>query len=186
MANLVFSGGDQKAVEEAVKRGAFLDTNVWLFVYGPDAGIDPRHKNYSNLVSQIMKRGGSLYIDAVVLIEFVYRILRFPYFDAKSDNPTLEYHTFKKSERYGEALKEAGDILSYIRNDSEMVDTSLKGLDLDEVFGSMANGSVDFNDKLICHTCSTMGLLLVTDDAGCASQGADLITFNWRALKKNK
>src|SRR5215510_15269349 len=55
----------------------FFDANVWLFIDGPF--FDPKHhktRAYSAFLSSVLRGGGKVAIDSLVLAEFVHRFIR--------------------------------------------------------------------------------------------------------------
>ena len=48
-----------------------LDTNIWLFVYGPQKPNDKKVDTYSQALSEILTAKCHIYIDVLILSEFI-------------------------------------------------------------------------------------------------------------------
>ena len=65
--------------EFAESDALFLDTNIWLYVYAPQAPNDWRTRIYSKSLGKILTAKSKIFIDALVLSEFINRYARFAY-----------------------------------------------------------------------------------------------------------
>ncbi len=65
----------------------FLDACVWLSVYGPFARRRVRAAHYSNALIDIRGAGCSIYLDVLILSEFINAFARWEYNSLRSKPP---------------------------------------------------------------------------------------------------
>jgi predicted nucleic acid-binding protein len=53
------------------KEQLFLDANIWIYVYGPQGPNDRKNRIYSSALANILRANAAIYIDVLVLSEFV-------------------------------------------------------------------------------------------------------------------
>jgi hypothetical protein len=64
ISNYTFNAGDE----------LLLDANVWFFVYGPHRPGDPRASVYSGALAKILAAKTRIYIDVLIISEFIKRL----------------------------------------------------------------------------------------------------------------
>ena len=57
--------------EFAESDALFMDTNIWLYVYAPQAPGDWKTRTYSRSLTKILTAKSRIFIDAMVLSEFI-------------------------------------------------------------------------------------------------------------------
>lgn len=177
LRSYVFSGKEQ----------LFFDTNIWLFLYGPSIGYNPRRVNqYADAWKKVRLAKAAVYIDVLVISEFINTYSRLEY--NQLPNAAQRYPSFKVFRKSPDFSPIAADIatqtrriLAYVRQ----CDSSFSDSDIHTLINEYAHGSSDYNDLVIAETCKKNGLTLVTDDADFArpaSSGLAVITANPRLL----
>jgi predicted nucleic acid-binding protein len=53
-----------------------LDTNVWFFLYGPHRPGSPQAAAYSGALARILTANSRIYVDVLIISEFVNRYAR--------------------------------------------------------------------------------------------------------------
>ena len=160
-----------------------LDANIWLFVYGP--GYDPdnrRVKVYSRALSKMLKAKSRIYIDVLIVSEFINRYARMKH---NILNPGVR---FNKRIRQSAAFKPiARDIAADIRRVlkySTRVESGFAALDINALITEYEKGNSDFNDQVLADLCRSKDLMLVTDDGDFKDYGLPVMTANRHLLTR--
>jgi hypothetical protein len=176
-----------------VRHWAFLpsdrilpDANFWINVFGPAATAGPRKNravHYSNAFLAILTKGAQLYVDVLILSEFVNALARH------------EFNT-RFSTKYGaggfKAYRNSADFVPTARMiaretrkilaRSTRLDHSLTEWDFSRLLVDFENGSEDFNDQLIVEMARKHSLCLLTDDGDMTLGGLTVLTANQRLI----
>lgn len=160
-----------------------LDTNIWLLVYGTQKPGDNRVAVYSQALSKILAAQSHIYIDVLIVSEFInaYARLKWNLWKAQSASST----DFKKFRKSGEFKPIAQDIAADVKRvlkHCTRVDSGFDLLAIDTLIDEYAGGDSDFNDQILTTLCKRSGLKLVTDDGDFKGQGISVITANKRLL----
>lgn len=66
-----------KDVQVGAMDSYFFDTNVWMFLFAPLAGSKAsKQRTYSKLLGEIMSRKATVWINSLVVAEYVNAVLR--------------------------------------------------------------------------------------------------------------
>lgn len=162
----------------------FLDTNFWLFVYGERRFRNERVDIYQQAFARINAAQCQVYVDFVVLSEFVNVRLK----EAWQDHQKLFVNpkAFRKSSAFAAAATDIIDKVEKILTRCHYFDRSIKRRALEGILPIYKDGQLDFNDHAIALQCSVNSWKIVTDDSDFAWQGIDMITANANALRKSK
>lgn len=146
----------------------FFDNNVWMFLFSPICGTKAyQQKAYSNLLKTIQATRATIFINSLIVSEYINRSLRLNYSlwrdrEFKSGNRFTDYkHHFRPTDDFKIAQKEAYDEMSDILSIALRKPDDFNALKLDEVI--QAEG-MDFNDAYYANFCKLNRLILVTDD----------------------
>ncbi len=156
-----------------------LDTNILLFVFGPQKPNDRRSAVYSNAYKKMLEANSKLYVDVLIMSEFINRYTRLEMGFLRTHK---DYKNFRKSEDFTPVAR---DIASNVRRISKVTtrtNCAFEECPLDVIISEFVVGRIDFNDQMILHLCRTMNLTLVTDDGDCNSQDVKILTANSRLL----
>ena len=157
----------------------FLDTNIWLFIYGPQDPASTQMYAYSSAFRHILEARSRIYIDALVISEFINAYARQQWYLIA---PDTKFKEFRNSPLFNPVAQEIADNTKRVLNHCSRIESRFETLDIDGLMNEYAEGGVDFNDQVIRKLCNSRGLKLVTDDVDFGGQGISIITANRRLL----
>jgi len=138
----------------------FFDANVWIYIYGPL--IDKKSEYLSEIYSKALE--GLLFVDALVLSEFINTYARLEY----TQRFTNIYQTFKKFRQSSDFKSVAEDIANNAKRIlklCQLCDLEFSTVNLMDTLSEYAQGKADYNDQLIAEICIDNDFTLVTHDA---------------------
>lgn len=164
-----------------------IDCNVWMFIYYTFGNYIPKKvKNYSDLVSDIVKDKSKIIFPDILVSEFCNTYLKSEW---KRYNTltgiTSDYkRDFRKLQEYKDAVEEIKDILKVeisSLNNIQFMDSKIDIPDFNSFFDNSTE--FDFNDKYYAELAKKEGAIIITDDADFGVfDGINVITFNQRLL----
>jgi predicted nucleic acid-binding protein len=162
-----------------------FDTNVWLHLYGPlPFSLDSRAKIYSAAFRTILQNKCKIFLDVLVLSEFVNVIAKHGYnatFPPSSGSrPTFK--AYRNSPSFNAVAKEITQACKRMSSESQHIDTDLPSFDVSKIFGEFERGKTDFNDLALAELCRTRNLTIVTDDGDFKGHGLTILTENRKLL----
>lgn len=159
----------------------FFDTNIWMFIFAPLAGSKQnKQKAYSRLLSEIISRGATIWINSQVIAEYINRCLRMEYevWKRNPQNCTADFkHDFRLTEDYKSTLRDTKSQVLAILQKSMRYPDDFHTIDIDKIISSMGT-SLDYGDAVIVDLCKRKNFKLVTDDGDMTKTGFsfDIIT----------
>lgn len=159
-----------------------VDTNIWLYLYGPQAPKDWRPRVYSQALKWILKARSTMYVDVLVLSEFVNRYARFEYDLWKTAFGTDDFKTFRKSPDFQPVGKAIAAAARRIIKQARCIETGIESMDMNLLLNDYEVKCPDFNDRIIVELCRKNGLKLLTHDGDFKDSGIPVITANRRLL----
>lgn len=162
----------------------FFDTNVWLHLYGPlSFSPDPRAKAYSAAFKVILQKKCKIFLDVLVLSEFVNVIARHRY-NAKYPNSSgrPSFKAYRNSAAFNVVAKEITQACRRMSSESQYVDTNLSSFDVENLYCQFERGGEDFNDLALSELCRRQNLKFVTDDGDFKGHGLTILTENLKLL----
>lgn len=163
----------------------FFDANIWLFIYGPQRKPDDLQvRHYSSAFSKAIHNHCQIFIDDLVLSEFINRYTRIE-FSRINQESSGYYKTFKQFRNSSEFPAVAKAITSELRRlfqHATQVDNGFASLDIQSLISEFEKGKSDINDMIIAKLCQTKGLVLVTDDGDFRDAGLTIATINPKLL----
>ncbi len=159
----------------------FLDANIWLSVYGPMTHNRRRASIYSSAIRDIHSTGCAVYIDVLIISEFINVYARWEHKQSASRN-----NNFKDFRRSSAFVKIAEDIAvnaKRIIKQCQLCDSNFANIDIEALLTEFGKGDLDFNDKVFSTLCKDRGLILVTDDEDFKGSDLAVLTANDRLLK---
>lgn len=156
-----------------------LDANIWLFIYGPRSPGDTKVEVYSDAFNKILTAQCRIYIDVLIVSEFIntYARLKWNLWKKDSGSP-IEFKQFRKSERFKSIAQDiAADVKRILKHCLRM-DNGFGSLAIDALINDYASGNFDFNDQILANLCKNNGLKLVTDDSDFKNHEIFIITAN--------
>ena len=158
----------------------FVDTNVWLFIYGPQKPGDTRVAAYSHALARILAAQSRIYIDVLIVSEFVNTYARLKW---KLVAPHInQFKAFRKSVEFKPVAQDVAADVKRVLKHCSRIESSFEALDIDGLINQYGAGDSDFNDQVITELCKRNGLTLVTDDGDFDGQGIPVVTANKRLL----
>lgn len=157
----------------------FLDTNIWLFIFGPQSPASTRMRTYSSAFRHILNVQSHIYIDVLVLSEFINAYARRQW---QLVAPGTRFKEFRNSQYFKPIAQEISDNTKRVLSHCSRIESRFEMLDVDGLMNEYAEGGTDFNDQVIRELCNSRGLKLVTDDGDFDGRGISIITANRRLL----
>lgn len=145
----------------------FFDTNVWIFIFTPIAGSKPqKQKLYSQLLKDIRSRSACLWINSLVIAEYVNAVLRFEFkqWIERNQKYGVDFkRDFRPTKDYQIVLSEIKDQVADILSICQRRPDDFNALKVEDIITSMGC-KLDFGDSMIVDMCKRYNLKLVTDD----------------------
>lgn len=158
----------------------FLDANVWLYVYGPQNPKSYWVKVYSKAFERILIAKSCIYIDILVVSEFVNTYARLKW---RLNAPRIKaFKTFRKSDDFKTIAREIADNTKRVLGHCSKIESDFKTLRIDNLMNDYAAGYSDFNDQVITELCKRKGLKLITNDSDFKGQDITILTANKKLL----
>ncbi|MDR4519072.1 MAG: PIN domain-containing protein [Nitrosomonas sp.] len=161
-----------------------LDTNIWLFVYGPQRPDDPRVAIYSQAFAKILAAGCKIYIDVLIVSEFINTYARIKW-DVLG-KPYKDFKKFRKSQDFKPIAQDIAADIQQILKHCLRIENGFGTLAINELIAEYAVGNSDFNDQIITELCQKKKLKLITDDSDFRAQGVLIMTANKRLLSSQQ
>lgn len=177
MANNTFSVSSYKFTQEDE---LLLDTNIWLFVFGPQKPGDAKVAIYSQAFANMLAANSRIYINVLIVSEFINTYARLKW--NVMGRPRGDFKQFRKSQDFKPIAQDIAADIKRVLNHCSCIESSFETMDIDGLVAEFAVGDSDFNDQVIAALCQSRGLKLVTDDGDFRGQGIPVVTANPRLL----
>ncbi len=162
----------------------FLDTNIWMFVYGPNSQDEKKQevKVYSRALDNMLKAKSKIYIDVLVVSEFInsYARIQFNIQSRLKEEKKQYFKNFKKfrqSEEFKPIAKAIADDTKRLLKHCTRIESGFETLNIEAIVDEYSDGKSDFNDQVIAAICKKEELKLVTDDGDFADAGIFILTL---------
>ncbi|MYC77332.1 PIN domain-containing protein [Candidatus Poribacteria bacterium] len=162
----------------------FLDTNIWFYIFGPQ---EPKYQRnrwmriYSGAFKRILKAKSQIYIDVLVLSEFINRYARLKWnVDAPLDT---EFKDFRTSQDFELVARNITADVKRLLNHCIRIKSGFAALDIDALLNDYATGDFDFNDQVITEICKNNRFTLITNDSDFKTQAIPILTANHSLLR---
>ena len=170
----------------------FLDANIWLYVYAPQNPKSYWVKVYSKAFERILIAKSCIYIDILVVSEFINTYARLKWEHARREHARLKwkhnaphiktFKTFRKSDDFKTIAREIADNTKRVLGHCSKIESDFKTLRIDNLMNDYAAGYSDFNDQVITELCQRKGLKLITNDSDFKGQDITILTANKKLL----
>jgi predicted nucleic acid-binding protein len=157
-----------------------LDANVWLFLYGPQRPGDHRVAIYSQAFAKILAAQSRVYIDVLVVSEFINTYARLKYNILAT--LSTDFKQFRQSSAFKPVARDIAADVKRILHHCTRLASGFETLAIEPLLTKYAAGDSDFNDQVLMDLCLRRGLKLVTDDGDFKQRGIPVITANKRLL----
>lgn len=158
----------------------FLDANIWLYLEGPHKSKSYWRTIYSKVFNQILKANSQIYIDALVVSEYINRYARVKWGVAASQ--IRSFKDFRNSPDFKPVAKDIAADVKRVLKHCKRVESGFKALDMDDLLNDYATGNFDFNDQVITEICKNNGFTLITNDSDFKTQEIPILTANQSLL----
>ena len=180
MSNIV---KDIRGYPFAEEEKLFVDANVWYYIYGPTVKPEDRafKKYYSNALEKIIKSKREIFIDVLVLSEFINTYARYFHGKRFKNLPPHEKKDFKKYRSTEEFKREASLIINEtkkIMKLSSRCNLDFEATEIDLHLSEFEGCKSDFNDIIYKDICKTNDFTLVTNDGDFKKCGIPILTAN--------
>lgn len=159
-----------------------LDANIWLFVYGPQKPNDSRVAVYSTALRKIFAAKSSIYIDVLIVSEFINAYARIKWNLLRDSSKTENFKQFRRSNDFKPIAQDIAADIKRVLQHCLRIESGFESLAIDTLVEEYAVGDSDFNDQVLTALCKKKGLKMVTDDRDFKGQGISIITANKRLL----
>ena len=158
----------------------FLDTNIWLYLFGPRREAYPNMEIYSNVFKRVVNARCQIYIDVVVVSEFInaYARMRWQFIAPH----TRSFKTFRNSLNFKTVAQDIAAHVKQIMKHCSRVESNFVTLGIDDLLNDYATGDYDFNDQVITEICKSNGFTLITNDSDFKTQEIPILTANAKLL----
>ena len=154
----------------------FLDANIWLYLYGPPKPTSHWRPIYSSIFNRILRAKSRIYIDVLVVSEFINAYARLKWRDASSYPNTFKI--FRSSSDFKTVAQDIAADVKQIMKYCSRIESGFTTLGVDELLNDYAAGDFDFNDQVITELCKNNGLTLITNDGDFKTQEIPILTAN--------
>lgn len=159
----------------------FLDANIWLSVYGPVTYKRRRASIYSTAIRDIRNTGCAVYIDVLIISEFINAYARWEH--KQSDSRRNKFKDFRTSPAFVPIAKDIAVTAKRIIKQCQCCDSNFASIDVEALLTEYENGDSDFNDQIFSRICKDKNLTLVTDDSDFKGYDLTILTANVRLLE---
>lgn len=159
-----------------------LDANIWLFIYGPVAYPARLTDVYSTALRKMRTSGCKIYLDVLVLSEFINVFARWEYNQMESSKKPKDFKEFRRSEAFKPVAEEIAVNAKKISSMALRSDSLFESVDISALLTEYEAGDSDFNDLILAETCKSKGLTLITHDADFKGRDVAILTANKNLL----
>lgn len=157
----------------------FLDTNIWLFIHGPQEPSNEKALIYSTAFRRILEAGSRIYIDVIIVSEYINVYVKQR---AALVNNNMKFKTFRKTPEFKPIAQDAAKNSKLMLDNCLPIENRFRELDINTMVNEYAGGRYDFNDLVIEGLCKNRGLKLITDDGDFKDRGIPVLTANENLL----
>lgn len=172
VSNYAFKPGDR----------LLLDTNIWLFIYGPSKPNDSRVNVYSQAFKSMISAKSQIYIDVLVVSEFINRYARMRVGFKTKNNASKNFKKFRQSKDFEPIARDVADVTKRVLKHCKRIESGFETLKISTLINDYAQGKSDFNDQIITTICRKKRLKLVTDDSDFGGREIPVLTANKKLL----
>ena len=164
----------------ACQHKLFLDANIWLYLYAPQKPSNYWVNVYSTVFARILKASSQIYIDPLVVSEFINTYARIKW---KLVAPHLNsFKDFRNSSDFKPVAQDIAADVKQIMKHCSRVESGFATLGVDSLLNNYATGDFDFNDQIIMELCKSNGFMLITNDSDFKTQEIPILTANSKLL----
>lgn len=143
----------------------FIDTNILIFLFSPTFVESEKWQidKYSEIFLNLIENKNKLYINSVVISEFINQCLRIDFNKHYNTSGTKDFkRNYRKSDEYKNTLRIILNQLKKILKKTIKIDDNFSKFDTIEEYKISIN--IDFNDLIIAKTVIDNDFKLLTND----------------------
>jgi predicted nucleic acid-binding protein len=151
------------------------DANIWLYLYGPAANPAAwQVRIYSSVFAGLLTAKSQLYLDVLVLSEFVNRFARIEW---KRLAPTItDFKVFRQSASFPPVAQSIQVQVAQILTVCKPVNHHFAEWNLTTLLQEYRAGATDLNDQLLVESCRKHNLAILTNDKDFTDGGINVFT----------
>jgi predicted nucleic acid-binding protein len=161
-----------------------FDTNIWMFINGPMSNAkDPKVIAYSNALKEVLSNQGTIFIDALILSEFVNRYARLEH-SKSSSHHNSRFKEFRQSDEFKKVASDIRNACGQILKNTKVTDTDLSNSDIVKILDTFEKEPCDLNDQILLDICKRRGYILVTHDIDSSENSVAVLTANRKMISQ--
>jgi predicted nucleic acid-binding protein len=156
------------------------DANIWIYLNGPAS--NPGYwavQAYSAVLGNILKAGAELYLDVLVLSEFINRFARMEMYRLGH----RDFKVFRQSADFPPVATAIQQQTSQILIMCQSLDHPFSEWDHGQMLTDFGLGGADWNDQLLVENCRKHGISPLTNDGDFTEGGINVFTANWKLIR---
>ena len=154
----------------------FFDANIWLYLYCPQGSQDYWVNTYSDIFDRILDAESQIYIDVLVVSEFINTFARQEWRLAGVHSNSFK--TFRSSPNFKPTAEGIAAAVKQIMQHCLPVESCFTTLEINELLTDYSTGNFDFNDQVITEICKNNGFTLITNDSDFKTHEISILTAN--------
>lgn len=162
-----------------------VDANVWMFVHGPLPCPSRLSDAYSKALLQMRASKCQVFIDILILSEFVNRFARIEFDQTSPSIKPANFKQYRDSTLFAPVAREIAVNVRKILSAAAPCESGFAALNVNALLNVFEAGKTDFNDQVIGEICKSKSLSLVTNDADFGANDIPILTANNRLLHRN-
>lgn len=159
-----------------------IDANVWLYIHGPQVQGDWKIRNYSNALASILQAKCSIFLDVLILSEFINRYSKLRYNLAIEHGFANDFKSYRRSSDFNSIAKDIADAVRRILKHCKCVESCFTSIDINTLLTDYESECLDFNDQILAEICKSKSLKLVTHDSDFKNYDITVLTANRNML----
>lgn len=180
MTTMRYKAGEIRHHNFTAQDKLFLDANIWLYLYGPPKPRSYWRPIYTSVFNRMVRAKSRIYIDVLVVSEFINAYARLEWRDASSYPNTFK--TFRSSSDFKTVAQDIVTHVNQIMKHCTRIESDFVTLPMDDLLADYISGDFDFNDQVITEICKNNGFTLITNDSDFKTQDIPILTANSNLL----
>lgn len=160
----------------------FVDTNIWFYIYAPQAPGDWKSRVYSRALAKILTAKSRIFIDAIVLSEFINRYARLEFKLSTGSGSAIDFKEYRRSPDFKPVAMEIVSTVRRMLRHCQRTESGFSSNNIDQMLTEFGDGDSDFNDQLMIELCKNKGFKLITHDRDFKECGITVLTANNKML----
>jgi predicted nucleic acid-binding protein len=135
---------------------------------------------YSKAFNKILNAKSHIYIDALIVSEFINRYARMK---GELILPGVSFKRFRQSPEFQAVASDIVADVKRVLQHCTQVECDFETLAMDDLLDEFKTGNFDFNDQVLTALCKRRNLKLVTDDGDFDTAEISVLTANRTLLR---